>query len=294
MIKRLNALFFGFLFIASPVMAQDVFFKTNPIKARELNFDEVLNLIQADILKTPSVRGIVTYPDRPGIIAIYASGEMEVNLNPLVAKLNEKNSNRKYETARFIEIIKHAIINSDPFKAKNFKAIIRKKAALDEFETQTALKDLPNLIVRRPFIDDLEIAIVTETETSLAFLPRARLADLGLNEDQVFSTAFAQIEAVLPNVKWKVEDELLFASIDGAFDASLALLPSLWNTLAEQNKAKVALAIPNRGLLVSGRADSEIQMAKLKEIAKSQSDGQFALSDKILYWTGSEWVISTQ
>lgn len=287
-----RALFAFLILFASNALAQDVFFKTNPVAARELSNDDIMNLLQPEILKTPSVRGIVIDPANPQIFTIYASGEMEVSIASFAAKMNAKGVNRKVETANFLNLIKKTIAKSDPFKTNNFKAIIRKKSALDEFEIQTGLKDLPNYIVRRPFIDDLEIAIVTETETSLAFLPKARLSDLGLNEDQVFKDAIAQIEELLPKTKWKVENELLYASIDGAFDASLALVPNLWNTLASQNNAQVALIIPNRGLLVMGRADSESQIAKLKEIAISQTDEKFGLSDKVLLWTGNEWKLS--
>lgn len=289
--KLLATFILIFLLGGAHAIAQDVFFKTNPEKARELTYGDLINLLQPEILKTPSVRGIVTYPDRPGIFTIYASGDMEVNIQTFQTRMNAKGANRKLETANFLELIKRTIAKTDPFKEKNFKAIIRKKSALDEFETQTALKDLPNYIIRRPFIDDLEIAIVAETATSLALLPKARLSDLGLTEDQVFSMAIAQIENYLPETKWKVEDDLLYASIDGAFDASLALVPSLWNTLASQNKAEVALIIPHRGLLVMGRADSETQVKKLKEIAKAEMNDQFALSDKILIWKDNKWEI---
>lgn len=291
--KLLVAILFLCFGAANTAIAQDVFFKTNPIKARELSFSDAVAILQPEIQKIPSVHGIIIN-EAESTFTVYASGEMEVNVAPFLTKMNAKSANRKVETASFLELVRRTILNSDPFKAKIFKAVIRKKAALDEFEIQTGLQDAPNYIVRRPFIDDLEIAIVAETSSSLAFLPRARLNDLGLTEDEAFNMGIAQIETILPNVTWKVENDLLYAKYDGAFDASLALLPNLWNTLATQNQAKVSLIIPNRGLLVTGRADSEGQMAKLKEIAKSGAEDQFGLSDKVFVWENGAWVLNPQ
>lgn len=274
-------------------LAQDDVFVTNKrnLKA-ELSLTEVEQLLRPEILKIPSVRGIIYDAEKPNIMRIITSNSLDIRLDNFRNRLNGRGVDRGFETKKFVDIISKTIVKSDPFNIQSLRILIRSKEALDDFEQQTAFEGAPNIIVRRPFIGDLEEVIVAETKSSIAFMPYSRLKDLSLEVDKAFEIARNGFQENLKSTEWLNQDGLMLAKLDGAFDASILAIPEVWQSLEKENSFPIAAIVPNRGLLMIGRADSEEDIAKLKEIAKKEAIGPHALTDKVLLWKENSWVVS--
>lgn len=284
---------FGLAFLPNFAIAQNDVFITNKRKAQaELSLQDIAQLLRPEIMKIPSVRGIVYNVDIPNNIRIITSNSLDIRLDNFRSRLNARGADRAFETKKFIDIIAKTIAKSDPFKPSSLRVLIRSKEAIDDFEQQTALDGVPNIVVRRPFIGNLEEVIVAETKSSIAFMPQNRLKDLGLDIDSAFKIAHDGFLENLKSAQWINQDGLMVAKLDGAFDASILVMPEVWNSLEKENGFEIAAIAPNRGLVMIGRANSKLDLDKLNIIAKKEANGPHALTDKVLLWKFGKWEIS--
>lgn len=296
--KIVSRTLFAFVAIASIVpdfvFAQSEVFATNrKVKKEPLSYDEIIAILTPKIMAIPSVRGVAIDETMPHALRITHSTSLILKLENFHNQVNNPRANREFETDKFVKTIAQVIKKANPFAPENLRIVIRTKEALDDFEAQTAANGQNNLIVRRPFMGDLEEAVVAETRTSIAFMPIGELGKLNLSDNDAFNLARKTFENKFSEVKFvKSPDKLIIAKLDGAFDASLMAMPLFWQQIEEKNKFPIAAIFPNRGLVEFGRANSIADLAKLEKIAKKEAVGPHAISDKVYIWNRDHWEIA--
>ncbi|MBN8648955.1 MAG: hypothetical protein J0L55_13465 [Caulobacterales bacterium] len=292
--QLLNAFSLAFAaFTITPLnaIADDQPFVTNRARQKApISYEEITQLLIPKIMEIPSVRGVVVDENMPNALRVTHSTNLVVRLDNFYNKMNKVGTDRDFETKKFVATIAEVIGKSNPFKTENLRIVIRTKEALDDFETQTGANGQLNKIVRRPFIGDLEEALVAETKTSIAFMPIGELQSLKLSDADAFNLAEKTFATQFSNIEWvKTKDNLMIAKLDGAFDTSLLAIPSIWQNLEAQNNFPIAVIAPNRALLQIGRADSKEDIEKLSAIAKNEATGPHAISDKVMIWKNDHW-----
>lgn len=268
--------------------------QTNPRNNGPLSFQEITQMLREPILAMPSVRGITIDEANPSTIKVFAAREMEIHLNNFQERVNREGANRGDEFDHFIRVIASTVSDNDPFKPETLRVVIRTKDALNEFELQTAFNDTPNLLVRRPFIGNLEEVVVGDSATSIALMPLYRLQDLHLNLDEVFAKGETNIAAAANATKWFQENGLLVGELDGVYESSLLKIDNIWESISERLGGPIAVAIPVRGKLYIGLADKPEDLQKLDNIAKTLAVGPHALTNKILLRQNGAWIERTE
>lgn len=264
--------------------------RRNTRRAGPMNYEDIIANLRGPISSMPSVRGIILDSENPAKFRIIASRSIEVDLANLRERLNRPNANRSEELDKYIRVMSLTIRQYDPFKREALRVVIRTNAALNEFEQETAFGVAPNVLVRRPFIADLEEVVVADSPTSIALMPQSRLADLNLTADEAFTIGEANTAELARSARWFEENGLLVAEIDGAYASSLLKVDGIWAGVSSRLNAPVAIIIPSRERLVIGRADNAEDIRKLGELAAAETTGPHALTNKILVQNDGRWV----
>jgi hypothetical protein len=215
---------------------------------------------------------------------------MRISLDTLVTRLNTAGVDRESEYARFTTNVGRLLASTDPFKPAQLRVVIRKTAAIDAFETESAAQGIPNVVVRRPFLADLEEVVVGDTPTTIALMPAGRLTDLGLSADQAFELGRTNTLGDVSGLTWRPVNGLLEVRDSSGYDTSLLALDSVWATISTRLGGPVAVIIPTREKIVIGRADRPRDITRLRAIVSAEAKGERALSDKVWVRRGGTWV----
>jgi hypothetical protein len=251
---------------------------------------EVSAEMQARLRRLPGVRAITPFPDAPNFLRLISHNDMRISLDTLVTRLNTQGVDRETEYRRFETNVGALLARTDPFKPEQLRVVIRKGAAINVFENESAAEGVPNLVVRRPFIGDLEEVVVGDTPTTIALMPATRLADLGLSAEQAFERGRANTLTEASSITWRPVTGLLEVRQSSGYDTSLMALDSVWATISTRLGGPVAVIVPTREKIVIGRADRPRDITRLRAILVAEAKGERALSDKIWVRRGVTWV----
>lgn len=114
-----------------------------------------------------------------------------------------------------------------------------------------------------PLVDGLRVAYAIDSDTSIAYIPRAQFKAWDVAVEALHEAAVGNLvgrsESIAGQAAQDEEDRInliLFQTGDG-YDASRILLPTLHDRLREHLGSPFAAAIPNRDILICFRNDEE-------------------------------------
>jgi hypothetical protein len=251
---------------------------------------EVSAQMQMRLRRLPGVRSIAPFPDAPNMLRLISHNDMRISLDMLVTRLNTPGVDRETEYTRFATNVGALLARTDPFKPEQLRVVIRKAAAINTFEAESAADGVPNVVVRRPFIADLEEVVVGDTPTTIALMPATRLADLGLSAEQAFDRGRTNTLTEVVGITWRPVSGLLEVRATSGYDTSLLVLDSTWATISTRLGGPIAVIVPTRDKIVIGRADRPRDIARLRAILTAEAKGERMLSDKIWVRRSATWV----
>lgn len=262
----------------------------SPLVVAPLTMLEVSQNLQARLIKIPGVRRIGPMDNDPNVLRLIAHNDTSIRLDTLFQRVNAPNADREAEFLRFENNVRAVLARTDPFKLEQLRVVIRQTAAINAFETESATDGVANIVVRRPFIDDLEEVVVGDTPTAIALMPASRLADLQLTAAQAFERGRANTLASNSGLTWNLTNGLARVRVVTGYETSLLALDSVWATIAQRLGGPVAVIVPTREKIVFARADRPRDLARLRALAMSEAVGERALSNKVWVRRGSAWV----
>lgn len=272
-----------------PVQSGSVLSSSIPLAP--LSVEDVSQEVQTRLIKIPGVRAVDQIVDKPNLLRLIAHNDSYVRLEVLLVRLNASTaSGREAEYQRLVTSVANMLSRTDPFKPDQLRIVIRTTSAIDTFETETAAGDNRNVVVRRPFIGDLEEVVVGDTPTTIALMPASRLADLQLTPEQAFERGRANTIAQTDAITWRTVNGLLEVRTSTGYDTSLLALDATWASLAQRLGGPVAVIVPTREKIIVGRADRPRDMARLRAIVTAQAKGPRMLSAKVWIRRGTMWV----
>ena len=255
-----------------------------------LSLADVSQELTRRLLTKPGVRGVIPVTDTPNLLRLIAHNDSLVRIDTLLQRLNAAGADREAEYRRLETNIGAMLSRTDPFKPEQLRIVIRQSAAIDTFELESAAGEIRNVVVRRPFIGDLEEVVVGDTPTTIALMPATRLADLQLTADQAFERGRANTLIEANAVTWRPVNGLLEVRTSSGYDTSLLALDSVWGGLGQRLGGPIAVIVPTREKIVIGRADRPRDIARLRAIITAEAKGAQLLSTKIWVRRGSTWV----
>jgi hypothetical protein len=178
----------------------------------------------------------------------------------------------------------------NPFKLEAFRVVVRPTAAVDSFEQMTAAGGQPNRVVRRFFAPGLDEVLVANTGTTMAYVPVPQLARLRVGETDAFSWGRIHTEEMARAVRFEEEDGIRIAILDGNFETSLLAIDRLWTQVSEDMGGSIAVIMPTRSRLLVARTSDARAMARLRDIARAEGQGEHGLSDRVFLRQGRNWV----
>jgi hypothetical protein len=258
--------------------------------AAPLTLSEVSEKMQSRLLKLPSVRAVTEMPGAPTILRLIAHNESMVGLSNLLGRLNAPGSDREAEYRRLETNIAMMLARTDPFKPDNLRVVIRTNEAINAFEGESAAQGIPNSVVRRPFLGELEEVVVGDTPSTIALMPTTRLADLGLSPEQAFERARANTQMQIAALAWQSVNGLLEVAEPSGYETSLLAFDDIWTNVEAKLGGPIAVIVPTRDKIIVGRADKSDDLARMQDILNDKAKGAGLLSAKIWVRAEGKWI----
>jgi hypothetical protein len=262
-----------------------------PRGSGEVSYLEITGVLQPWLSSLPGVRAVLSDSTAPETLRLIAARDVTLRLTGLRERLNAPGADRAGEYGRFVTAVDSLLRDTDPFKPEAYRVLIRPASAIDEFELMTTVGGARNVVVRRAFAPGLEEVVVADTQTSIVFLPAARLADLQLSATAAFEQGRANLAEAARSARWSEEGGLRHAELDGSYETGLLTVPALWDQLEADMGGPVAIIVPTRSRLVIGRADIPAQVDALRAKAQAEAVGEMAISSQVLVRSGTGWTV---
>ncbi|MEN3749788.1 DUF1444 family protein [Sphingomonas sp. HF-S3] len=144
--------------------------------------------------------------------------------------------------------------------------------------------------VTRPFVADLIVTYVVDTESSMHFVTAELLDELGLDAAQLHETALGNLADRLTALTIEGGDGRYAMRLDSNYDASMLLVLDRWRDRVPMD-GPILVAAPSRDTVLLGAADDPDMLASLAEIARTiAAQTAYPLSDRVLRWSGGRLV----
>ncbi len=232
----------------------------------------------------------------PGhIVVTTASGaEVDLFLDNLMARLDLPPKEREAELAAYEATIADALVSDrapEPDPA-NILPIVRHQDFLD-----ASLAGLPpdakddERPLLRDFPGDAGVILAYDTPNGIAVMSKISMGIDGLTDDEAYAFAVSNFAAFAASFTWVEDGGLRFAELDGEYESSIMLLPDVWTALEAELGGPVAAAIPTRGVLAVGRADSAETIAALRALIEDAALDPYSVSEDVFVRRDGGWAV---
>lgn len=139
--------------------------------------------------------------------------------------------------------------------------------------------------------DQLIIAYAFDSGQSIQYMTSKDFEDLQVNRDSLKSIAMRNLTGYLNDIEKTNNNDIYGILAGGTYEASLILIPTIFNKENFNVNGNVVIAIPNRDiLLITGNKDKE-KIKKMKEISSDlYKNGSYAVSPFLFIWNGTKFV----
>ena len=140
------------------------------------------------------------------------------------------------------------------------------------------------------FVGELYLMLVADLGQSMAVVTNAQLEEAVIEPQQALLVALQNLANSLGDVQLH-GDRLRMFQAGGNYEASLLLLGSIWEQLAEKMQgAPVAVPLARDLLVFTDGGDPEAVAELRAFIARTREEGlSYAISEAILEWNGGGW-----
>lgn len=226
--------------------------------------------------------------------------EFQVNLDNLWKRCDSSPSECEKETNHIIAHLGSLSEDNDALTKSMVRAVLKNsdylKAVQDSFGAEGAIKDFKPLPSRLFVPDaDLHIVYVADYPSKTRLLNAADCETLKLRVSDIHNLAIQNLNEALPDISPEEISELpgiFLVKIGDGYEASLLLLHDRWTKIAKQVKGDLIIAAPARDLLLFSGSESTEAIKAMRQLTRElYAHEPYALTDKLLKRTRSEWVI---
>lgn len=159
----------------------------------------------------------------------------------------------------------------------------------DELDISLEAEDAPFCI---NYSDDFSVFFLCDCGDSYEVVQTKHLDESGLSADELLSIGKSNLRVIAENIKITQHEGLLYFSGSGDFEASLLLVPEIWNDwLVEYCPNGYISAIPSRDILVVSDAHDSQGIEKLDSIIERiWPDGDHLLTKSLYHFNNEKWL----
>lgn len=142
----------------------------------------------------------------------------------------------------------------------------------------------------RPVAGVLWAALVLDSPSSAALFTEADGAALGIDAAAAEARAFANLRALLPNLRIAREGTIGWLELDGYYENALILLPEVWEEVDALLEGRPVMITPARGQVFFASEHDAAALAEMADYAfAAQASEPGPISAEMYLWTGAGW-----
>lgn len=194
------------------------------------------------------------------------------------------------ETLRgYVKAIATAFVEERPIDIANIIPLIKPITFMNA--TASGDKALAAPMVTEQYNDQLAICYAEDTKEGFRFLLEDTLDSLKISRDSLYPLAVRNLLRIIPDVETYKKDGIYMLSAGGFYDASLILLPSLWQRL-DSIEGEWIIAVPKRDFLMLTGSRNKEGLKQMRRIAKEDFKvGQYPVSEQLFRWNGKKFEV---
>lgn len=213
-----------------------------------------------------------------------------------------ENAYREYklEPKEIKEIVeKYIIASGDVYKEQTeldinrIVPMIKPKDYLEvveELSQEIEIENSPNLVWEY-YNEELIIIYAADEEKSISYFHREDFEKLNIEESKLREIAIQNLDRVISKVERSGEKGSYMLIAGGTYEASLILIPDIWNSNNFDVDGETVIAIPNRDLILITGSNNTDQIKRLKETAEeSYNEGDHSISPNLFKWNGEKFI----
>jgi uncharacterized protein YtpQ (UPF0354 family) len=144
--------------------------------------------------------------------------------------------------------------------------------------------------VERRLVADLLIFYAFDAGSHYEIIAYRDLERLGITADELHDRALMNLRELKLDVRAHKGDRLVMLAAGGNYEATLNLLPEIWESVSLMVSGQIVAAVPARDVLYcTGDADPENLAAMRRWTSKALEQVDKPLSRAFIRWTGAQW-----
>lgn len=158
---------------------------------------------------------------------------------------------------------------------------------IGQVDVELSAEDSP---VQRRFLADLVVFYGFDAESHYVIIAQRDLAQLGVDRQGLHDRAIQNLRSLHLEVRAHRGDRIYMITAGGNYEATLLLLPEVWESVSSMVPGRIVAAVPARDVLyVTGDADRENVAALRQWTSQALEKVEKPLSRAFLRWTGDSW-----
>lgn len=139
-------------------------------------------------------------------------------------------------------------------------------------------------------VADLIVFYAFDLDTCFELVSYGELAKLGVTEDALHAQSLANLRALNLDIRAHQGEKCTMLTAGGNFEATLLLLPEVWESVQSMVAGNIVASVPARDLLfITGDAVPE-DLAELRSVtSKALENADKPLSRQFLRWENGAW-----
>jgi uncharacterized protein YtpQ (UPF0354 family) len=145
--------------------------------------------------------------------------------------------------------------------------------------------------VERRLVADLLIFYAFDVGGHYEIVSYGDLERLGVTTDELHNRALLNLRGLKLDVRAHKGDRIIMLAAGGNYEATLILLPEIWDSVSQMVSGSIVAAVPARDVLYfTGDADRENLADMRRWTSKALEQVDKPLSRVFIRWTGTHWV----
>lgn len=144
--------------------------------------------------------------------------------------------------------------------------------------------------VERRLVPDLLVFYAFDAGSHYEIVAYRDLEQLGITADELHERALLNLRGLKLEVRAHKGDRITMLTAGGNYEATLILLPEVWESVSQMVSGHIVAAVPARDVLyVTGDADPENLADMRRWTSKALEQVDKPLSRAFIRWTGTHW-----
>ncbi|ADE55910.1 conserved hypothetical protein [Coraliomargarita akajimensis DSM 45221] len=145
--------------------------------------------------------------------------------------------------------------------------------------------------VEKQLVGDLILFYAFDKGDHFQIISNSDLAELELKKEELHELALKNLRELNLEIKAHQGGSIMMLTAGGDYEATLALLPEVWDSIGNMVEGEILISIPARDILYVTGSKKEGGVEELQKYTNQMiENADKPLSGRIFRWAGSEWL----